>query len=182
MGNPPQTWAACASATAAARAQGQNRRGACRVFSIGRLPSSGLTLTLLDESNPWLPDEISDRQQDAWEILFAIADLAGGEWPDRARYAARTLAASRVDGTTNWGHRLLEDLRRLFEQGQGGHLTSHACLEALTALEDSPWVTWNKGKGLSSWGLNKLLEPYEIRTHDVRVDGRNLKGVPSTGA
>jgi hypothetical protein len=139
-------------------------------------------LTLLDESNPWLPDEISDRQQDAWEILFAIADLAGGEWPDRARYAARTLAASRVDGTTNWGHRLLEDLRRLFEQGQGGHLTSHACLEALTALEDSPWVTWNKGKGLSSWGLNKLLEPYEIRHSRRTRRWTQSEGVPSTGA
>jgi hypothetical protein len=32
-----------------------------------------------------LPDELDDRAQDIWEPLLAIADLAGGDWPTRAR-------------------------------------------------------------------------------------------------
>ena len=39
-------------------------------------------------SRPALPDELDDRAQDCWEPLLAIADLAGGDWPDRARAAA----------------------------------------------------------------------------------------------
>ena len=39
----------------------------------------------LTDAEPELPDELSDRQQDSWEPLLAVADLAGGEWPERAR-------------------------------------------------------------------------------------------------
>ena len=34
---------------------------------------------------PDMPDGIEDRNADVWEPLLAIADLAGGEWPERAR-------------------------------------------------------------------------------------------------
>jgi hypothetical protein len=34
-----------------------------------------------------LPDELDDRLKDIWEPLRAIADLAGGDWPTRARRA-----------------------------------------------------------------------------------------------
>jgi hypothetical protein len=46
---------------------------------------------LLDDlatAEPDLPDELSDRQQDVWEPLLAIADAGGGDWPERAREAA----------------------------------------------------------------------------------------------
>ena len=38
------------------------------------------------------PDDaraLDDRAEEAWEPLLAIADLAGGDWPERARDAAR---------------------------------------------------------------------------------------------
>jgi hypothetical protein len=34
---------------------------------------------------PDLPDEITDRSADCWEALIAVADAAGGHWPDIAR-------------------------------------------------------------------------------------------------
>jgi len=40
---------------------------------------------LVDElalARPDLPDELRDREQDVWEPLLAIADLAGGAWRD----------------------------------------------------------------------------------------------------
>jgi hypothetical protein len=49
-------------------------------------------LDRLAVARPRLPEELSDRQQDVWEPLLAIADLAGGSWPERARAAAVALS------------------------------------------------------------------------------------------
>ena len=34
-------------------------------------------------ARPEIPDALDDRAEEAWEPLFAIALLAGGDWPDR---------------------------------------------------------------------------------------------------
>jgi hypothetical protein len=49
----------------------------------------------LADADPVQPDGLSDRMEEAWEPLFAIADLAAGEWPSRAREAAVALYAQR---------------------------------------------------------------------------------------
>ena len=38
----------------------------------------------LEAARPRMPDVLDDRAEEAWEPLFAIADLAGGNWPERA--------------------------------------------------------------------------------------------------
>ena len=123
----------------------------------------------VEATEPAPPDELSDRQQDAWEILLAIADTAGLGWADKARAAAIELAKDRVDGHASWGIRLLADLQTLFLDKGGRHLGSQECVAWLNALEEAPWSTWNRGYGANSYNLNKLLEPYEIRTRDVRI-------------
>ena len=45
----------------------------------------------LQHAQPAMP--LEDRAADTWEPLIAIADLAGGHWPDRARAAAPTVTA-----------------------------------------------------------------------------------------
>lgn len=42
---------------------------------------------------PALPEGIADRNADVWEPLISVADLAGGNWPMRARAAALYLIA-----------------------------------------------------------------------------------------
>src|SRR3954447_14544333 len=37
---------------------------------------------------PEMPPGIVDRDADVWESLLAVADLAGGEWPELARWSA----------------------------------------------------------------------------------------------
>ncbi|MDF6609500.1 DUF3631 domain-containing protein, partial [Escherichia coli] len=39
-------------------------------------------------ARPSLPDVLGDRDQDNWEPLLAVADLAGGTWPAYARSTA----------------------------------------------------------------------------------------------
>ena len=42
---------------------------------------------------PVIPPSINDRDADVWEPPPAVADAAGGDWPQRARVAAVALVA-----------------------------------------------------------------------------------------
>jgi hypothetical protein len=49
---------------------------------------------------PEMPDEdMEGRTEDIWAPLLAVADAAGGDWPDRARAACRELALARPGDT-----------------------------------------------------------------------------------
>jgi hypothetical protein len=75
-------------------------------------------LDSLADAEPELPDELGDREQEVWEPLLAIADLAEDGWPARARHAAVELARvkSRTGHDESRGIKLLEDLRRVFRE------------------------------------------------------------------
>ncbi len=47
---------------------------------------------------PGLPEGIADRDADCWEPLIAVADAAGGDWPELAREAAVFLVRRGVKG------------------------------------------------------------------------------------
>jgi hypothetical protein len=55
---------------------------------------------------PELPGEIQDRDADVWEPLVAVADLAGGNWPGRARSAAVALLTASKEMEPSLGIRL----------------------------------------------------------------------------
>jgi putative DNA primase/helicase len=46
----------------------------------------------LTDPDPPTPEQLNDRAADNWRPLLAIADLAGGDWPTRAREAACLLS------------------------------------------------------------------------------------------
>ena len=68
----------------------------------------------LRDSNPSMPEELNDRQQDVCEPLLAIADLAGEEWPSRARRALLELCTGQVIPNESIGTMLLTDIRSYF--------------------------------------------------------------------
>src|SRR6266850_345678 len=45
-------------------------------------------------ARPEIPESLNDRAADIWEPLLVIADLAGGDWPEKGRQAATSLSAS----------------------------------------------------------------------------------------
>ena len=123
-------------------------------------------------ARPHLPNVLSDRMQDAWEPLIALADLAGGEWPDRARRAATALWG---DGDTDEDSgslavRLLRDCHSAF--GADERLATLDLLSRLTEVEDAPWSSLD-GSGLTGSSLSRLLKRYEIRPVKMRVQGYN---------
>jgi hypothetical protein len=68
----------------------------------------------LQHATPQMP--LEDRAADTWEPLIAIADLAQGDWPARARHAAQAMTAAEVqhEEDTAASVRLLADLRQVF--------------------------------------------------------------------
>lgn len=135
----------------------------------------------LTNDEPDLPDELSDRQQDSWEPLLSIADLAGGEWPDRARNAAIALHADVADQDV--GMLLLAHLRQLFEESDTDALSTDMVLAALVNRgDDSPWARWwgadvehgqTKGPGSQ---LARKLKPYGIKPEQLWLDGKKIRG------
>jgi hypothetical protein len=68
----------------------------------------------LADARPDIPADLDDRAADGWEPLLAIADAAGGEWPQRARAAAVALSASAGKDDESLGVTLLKDARAVF--------------------------------------------------------------------
>jgi hypothetical protein len=129
----------------------------------------------LSDARPELPDELDDRAQDVWEPLLAIADLAGGDWPSRARKAAVALSTGAEREDDSLGARLLKDIHAVFSaKGMQRYRTADLIAE-LAEIEESPWGDWY-GKTVSAQALSKLLKPYRIQTMPVWVDGQTVRG------
>ena len=129
----------------------------------------------LHRIRPKLVDEIDDRANDLWEPLFAIADLAGGDWPERARASASILSGGEVRDDGELGAILLRDIYVVFENGAGERLSTAELIAHLAKIEESPWGDW-KGKWISAQALSKLLQPHQIKTMSVRIDGAVVRG------
>ena len=63
---------------------------------------------------PELPDGVADRDGDVWESLLAVADVAAGDWPTRARVTAVAAVTDSKEHPPSLGIRLLSDLRIVF--------------------------------------------------------------------
>jgi hypothetical protein len=125
---------------------------------------------------PQLPDELDSRAQDIWEPLLAIADIAGGDWPERARTAARVLSGPEVRGEDESQlARLLGDIQHVFEVNGAQRFRTSDLIGELCKIEESPWGDWF-GKPITAHALSKLLQPFQIKTLPVWVDGKTVRG------
>jgi len=125
---------------------------------------------------PELPEGIVDRRAEAWEPLIAIADVAGGTWPERARKAAVAFVSDvslAMGVSASLGIRLLSDLRQVFEDRDA--MDTKSILEALSALDEGPWRDLH-GSGLNARGLAMRLRQYGIGSRQVRLGERTAKG------
>jgi hypothetical protein len=121
---------------------------------------------------PEMPEGVTDRPADVWEPLLAVADAAGGSWPERARAACVELVtAAKKDDKASLGIKLLTDLRDIFD-GAYRMPTAHI-LASLNALDDSPWADIG-GRPLDARGLAKRLSEY-MTAENEPVKARNIK-------
>jgi len=123
-----------------------------------------------------IPSDVRDRDADVWEPLFAIAQVAGGEWSRRVTESARWFVSARTDDSADSsGLRLLRDCAAILE-------TAHTCIPdwlraELFNMSDAPWSTWGKnGSGMTTFALKQWLKDYSIKPKPVRVGGVTVKG------
>ena len=120
----------------------------------------------LADPNPKMPD-LNDRAADNWRPLLAIADLAGGTWPEEARRAACLLSGEEQDGAI--GVELLRDIRSAF--GDDDVIRSSDLVAKLTADPERPWAEWKHGRPLTQKQLAGLLAPFHIISLTVHPPG-----------
>ena len=76
---------------------------------------------------PDMPDGVTDRAAEIWEPLLALADAAGGHWPDTARAACVHFVLNSGPPTLSHGVRLLADLRDIYHRHNAERLPPPLC-------------------------------------------------------
>jgi putative DNA primase/helicase len=125
----------------------------------------------LRKSDPVIPDPLHDRAADNARPLLAIADLAGGEWPERARVALLAIYGMQDQGDDDWSIQLLADIRELFTELDRERIASIDLVNKLLELEDRPWPDWGRGRGLTVSSLARLLKRFGIKPRKMRLPG-----------
>jgi len=120
--------------------------------------------------NPEIPAGITNRAEEIWRPLLAIADVAGGDWPERGRAACEALAQQ---DNPDPGERLLADIRTVFKQrGLPIALANTELLGGLQALPDAPW---NDMRDFTVNRLAAMLAAFNIRTDQRRIGGTKAR-------
>ena len=125
----------------------------------------------LAAARPIVPQELDDRAADAWEPLLAIADAAGGRWPDLARRLAISYSSDRAEDEREApGVLLLVDLGELIRTEMLSP-DSHGYAAAeiarlLRELPDRPWSRWGRRdpRPITEHALARLLRPHGVRS------------------
>ena len=105
---------------------------------------------------------------------------------------AREGASQPDDEPQSAGVLLLRDIADVLETRQGERIGSTDLLQALCALEESPWADWRGGRPISTRGIAKLLKQFRVMpTRDMEARyyrrdsftdafGRYLSDAPQT--
>ena len=126
--------------------------------------------------DPDMPDGVFNRAADNWRPLLAIADIAGGEWPARARRAIQCTGATATGDDQSVRVLLLSDIRAVFAERNADRLSSADLVSALNSIEGRPWAEWNRGRGLSPNGVARQLAPFGIAPGTIRTSTGTPKG------
>jgi Protein of unknown function (DUF3631)/Domain of unknown function (DUF3854) len=117
---------------------------------------------------------VSDRMEEAWEPLLAIADLAGGAYPAKARAAAEDLSGVGDDDNATASHMLLMALKDVF--GDREKMFSKDIVAAINADDDLGFGTWSDGAGIKAHEIGRLLKRYRTRPRKLRQGEKTLQG------
>ena len=158
------------------RLRARQIREICQPLNHAAATWAAQNVALLTGAEPELPEELDDRAQDIWEPLIAIADRAGGDWPETSRAAAVALARHREDDGLSVRVQLLRDIRRVFDANEGAdRLTSSTVILELAQYDDGPWGDWY-GKTIAPQAISKLLQPFGIKTREIWSEGHKHRG------
>ena len=105
-----------------------------------------------------MPAILDDRALDKWDALFAVAGLAGGDWPDRATAAAIQLSGPSTE-RAGLVEKLLEDIRDIISAPQAPvptEIRTDDLLVLLHSLTHRPWQEASHGKPITPRWLSDV--------------------------
>jgi putative DNA primase/helicase len=126
----------------------------------------------LEECDPPLPDGAFNRVADNWRPLFAIAEVAGGDWPQRCAHAFAKLTSNDADADS-LRMMLLADIRQVFASER---MFSKDLIDALAEMKERPWCEVNHGKPITPRWLARNLADFGIRSANISIDEKQAKG------
>jgi hypothetical protein len=130
---------------------------------------------LIAAAEPEMPPGIYNREADNWKPLLAIADIAGGKWPERARAAALKSHATLDVADTSQLELLLADIQTISKDK--AEMTSADLVNRLVALDGHPWAEMGQsGKPLTQNKLARMLKPLGITPENIHIGDKVPKG------
>jgi hypothetical protein len=128
----------------------------------------------LENCDPRMPDGAFNRVADNWRPLFAIAEIVGGDWPQRAVDAFVKLTSTMDADAQGIGIMLLADLKGIFDECQSDRIFSKHLVGALNDMIERPWPEAKHGKPISETWLARRLRPFGISPRTLRI-GRETR-------
>lgn len=117
-------------------------------------------------------DFVEDREAELWLPLFAVGRTVA---PDRLKeltaIALRISSNKHGEDPADLGVLILRDVLAVFRQSANDRLPSTSLLSELNRNEESPWHAWSHGTGLDARSLSRLLRPFKIGPHNLRMEG-----------
>jgi putative DNA primase/helicase len=151
-------------------------------FNLRRLPAgtADMITRLCRQAARWAKDNVEqlqthvpdtsglgNRAEDNWEPLLTIADLSGGDWPGRAREAAKMPPLHQKENSRDL---LLRDVRNIFHTRKIKHLPSAVLVKDLLCQEERPWNRYRKDHDpIDSTDVADLLGDFEIKSKSISL-------------
>ena len=133
--------------------------------------SSKYTIANIDvPTQPFL----SDRGNDNWEGLYKIAKFISNEVYNEAIEVSKLLLKSSFNDLESIRCQLLADIRQIFEEKNIDAIEATILCSELMNIEESPWLYY-ENKGITPYSLSSLLKFFNIKSHQMKVNGINKK-------
>jgi putative DNA primase/helicase len=117
----------------------------------------------LEAAEPAIPEALADRAADNWELLLAIADRAGGSWPNLGRRAAISLSGDHETAdAASLSEKLLADTRTIFDRRGGLPISSRDLVAALVGMEQRPWSEVSRDRPLTTARLARMVKDFGV--------------------
>ena len=123
---------------------------------------------------PEMPYGMESRAKDAWTVLVAIAEAAGGTWPEATKNYALKIQTG-ISETKSIKRTLLEDIYEVFQSQNHVPVISTAFIaSSLADMHEQPWAEY-KGKPFTAQNMAILLRDFGIKSMNADYGANRVK-------
>jgi uncharacterized protein DUF3631 len=147
-----------------------------RLLALGRQAARWVSdnIDLLKAAKPNM-GSMTNRPATNWKPLFAIAEVASGDWQARVRRAAAAAAKLRQNPADE--EELFAVIKAIFDSSTLDYVESESLVRKLAEVDGGPWAEYGKtGKPVTQNALARLLRGFGIRPGQVGPESARKRG------